>query len=918
MQTTTAELQRAHRALCSGFVSEDLFRQALGGNRADISCIVAYLRCPVPQRPALSWYFDPAFYLAGNPDVAKAGIDPLLHFIDTGVAELRAPHPLIDLRYIVSQDPAVLGSPPHIGALVDLLEYDLASPSPYFDPEHYLRQLDSEAPPNALLRHFLQHGLRAGRTPNRFLDPVWYAEHNPDVPQEPYVALRHFIGQGDAEGRAASPLFDGSRYRTRYSDVAEAGAPPLRHYLMFGQHEKRQAAVETKAVPAAPVAAEVAPLAVDAEAAAALFRELREQLRLRRQQRKDAVRVKPPKLHRCEAPARALARLKLPAAPAPKLSILVPMFNELAMTVECLLAIQKAKPATSFEVVVADDASTEAGCERLATVPNLVLLRQDTNQGFLRTCNAAFLHCRGDYVLLLNNDAQVQPGAIDALVAALDADPGIAAAGPKILYPDGRLQEAGCFLRPNGESGMVGLFADPEEEGYCYDRDVAYCSGAALLLRRSAVGAVLFDEAFRPAYCEDADLCLRLLAAGGRVRYVSSAVVVHHLSVSTNKGSVARKLRTISRNQQRLSERWSALLARLDAVRVIAFHLPQFHPTPQNDLWWGAGFTEWANVTRARPSYRGHLQPHLPADLGFYDLRSPDALERQARLARRYGIEGFCVYYYNFGSQRMLAEPLEVVLAHPEIPFRWCLCWANENWTRHWDGGERAILLEQSYDPQTEAAIRADVLRHAADPRYLRVRGRPLLLVYRPLQLPDPEGFAARTREAFAAAGHPGVHLVYVESMEAVDQKLRPRDIGFDAAVEFPPHGRAVAATGEVEVVKENWCGYRYDYPETLFSFILRDSVPYPRYPAVFPNWDNTPRQPLFGTSFENVSPEAFRLYVEEKIEEIRCFLTGEERFLFVNAWNEWAEGTHLEPDVAYGHRWLEALEAAVAAKSWS
>ena len=379
-----------------------------------------------------------------------------------------------------------------------------------------------------------------------------------------------------------------------------------------------------------------------------------------------------------------------------------------------------------------------------------------------------------------------------------------------------------------------------------------------------------------------------------------------------------RKQRGISRNQHTLSQRWGDLLRRMDAVRVLAFYLPQFHPTPENDRWWGAGFTEWTNVVKARPSYTGHYQPHLPADLGFYDLRAPDALRRQALLARRYGIEGFCVYYYNFDGRRVLSQPLETVLATHDIPFRWCLCWANENWTRHWDGGEREILLAQSYHPATLAAIIADAVAQAADPRYLRVNDRPLFLVYRPLLLPDPPGFAAQCRAAFAAAGFAGVHLVYVESMEAVDRGVRPAGLGFDASVEFPPHGRAVPVTTSAEIVKPGWSGYRYDYPETVMAFLERESVPYPRYPAVFPGWDNTPRQSLRGTSFDGASPEAFRVYVEEKIEEIRRFLSGDERLLFVNAWNEWAEGAHLEPDAGHGHRWLEALRDAVAAKAWS
>jgi lipopolysaccharide biosynthesis protein len=360
------------------------------------------------------------------------------------------------------------------------------------------------------------------------------------------------------------------------------------------------------------------------------------------------------------------------------------------------------------------------------------------------------------------------------------------------------------------------------------------------------------------------------------------------------------------------------LLGRLDAVRPIAFHLPQFHTTPENELWWGAGFTEWTNVVRARPSYAGHYQPHLPADLGYYDLRVPDTLERQARLARRYGIEGFCVYYYNFGSRRVLDTPLDVLRANPSIPFRWCLCWANENWTKNWDGGDREILLEQSYDDATIASIIEDAAAHAADPRYLRVNGRPLFLVYRPLMLPDPPTFAAACRAGFVRAGLPGLHLVYVESMEAVDRGIRPDDLGFDACVEFPPHGRAVAADTSADIIKPGWSGYRYDYPETVRAFCRRDGVPYARYPAVFPSWDNTPRQPSFGTSFDGATPEAFRVYVEEKIAETRRFLMGDERLLFVNAWNEWAEGAHLEPDSGYGHRWLEALRDAMDAAQWT
>jgi GT2 family glycosyltransferase len=696
---------------------------------------------------------------------------------------------------------------------------------------------------------------------------------------------------------------------------------PLRHFVTQGHREGRQAAMDIPA--AAPLAATrqaPAPRAqpVDAPTLAGDFAAMQARIVQLRQAMKEAVRVSPPALCAAPDPAKALAKLRFPVHRKPRLSILIPVFNEPDVTVEALMSLAACAKEAAFEVVIADDASSDAVVQGLVAVPGLVVVRSEANLGFIRNCNAAFARCRADYVLLFNNDAQVLPGAIARMVAALDDDPTLGAVGPKIIYPDGRLQEAGCFLKPNGESGMVGLFADPGEPGFCRDRDVAYCSGAALMVRRAAVGDVLFDEAYLPAYCEDADLCLRLLSAGHRVRYLHAAVVMHRLSVSSNRQSIARKLRGIARNQATLVARWGDRLAAMDRVRTIAFHLPQFHPTEENNLWWGAGFTEWTNVAKARPSYAGHNQPHLPADLGFYDLRLPEALAAQAKLAARYGVEGFCVYSYNFGSRRVLNRPLEVVRANPEIQFRWCLCWANENWTRHWDGGAKEILLEQQYDDVTLGAIIADAVKDAADPRYLTVNGKPLFLVYRPLIIPDPPAFAAACRAAFAAAGFPGVHLVYVESMEAVDRGVQPSDLGFDASVEFPPHGRAVPSETAAEIVKEGWAGYRYDYPATMDAFIRRPGVAYTRYPAVFPSWDNTPRQPLRGTSFDEATPEAFRVYVEEKIEEIRAFLMGDERLLFVNAWNEWAEGTHLEPDAAHGHRWLEALRDAMTSRGWA
>ena len=917
----------AARLLCGPLVDDGLFRAAYGTGRGNLNAIREYLRVPVGRRPLLSPFFDADWYVTRNA-AAVRGHDPLLHFLGDGLAAWRDPHPLIDLRHIASRDAGLLGLPPRAEALAEVLDFDLSDPSPYFDLAHYAAQIAGHA--QGLLRHYLATGLAAGLSPNAYLDPRWYSRAYADAPSEPYEAVRDFIHRGDAMARAAGPGFDGSLYWRRYSDVADAGTAPLRHFLSHGRAEGRQVPRDRPAPRfVAPAGRPVVggpeprtaglPLPIDPATVEATYADLGARLATRRQARKDGVEERPPPLVTCPDVPAALRKLRFDPTAKPRLSILIPMFEEVAHTAACLTALAQRRPATPFEVVVADDGSTDPAARGLDAVRNVVVVRSEANRGFIRACNAGFARCRGDYVLLLNNDAQPLAGAIDALVAALDADASLGAVGPKLLYPNGRLQEAGCFIRPNGDSGMVGLFADPADPEFGYDRDVAYCSGAALMVRRALVGDTLFDEAFLPAYCEDADLCLRLAAAGARVRYVHAAEVVHHLSVSTSRQGASRRRRRVVRNQAVLAERWGDRLRAMDRVRTLAFYLPQFHPTPENDLWWGQGFTEWTNVARARPSYAGHYQPHLPADLGYYDLRLADSLRRQADLAARYGVEGFCVYHYGFGARRMLEAPMRVLAANPDIDFRFCLCWANENWTRHWDGGAKEVLLEQSYDAATLGALVDDALAAAADPRYIRVGGAPVLLVYRPLLLPDAAAFAAGARAAFRGAGHPGLHLVYVEGMEAVDRHLRPADIGFDAAVEFPPHGRAVASRDEAAIVKDGWAGYRYDYADTVMAFLDRPGVAYTRYPAVFPSWDNTPRQPLRGTSFDGATPELFQLFVEEKIEEARRTLPpGDGRLLFVNAWNEWAEGAHLEPDGGFGHRWLEALRDAQRAKAWA
>jgi lipopolysaccharide biosynthesis protein/glycosyltransferase involved in cell wall biosynthesis len=343
-----------------------------------------------------------------------------------------------------------------------------------------------------------------------------------------------------------------------------------------------------------------------------------------------------------------------------------------------------------------------------------------------------------------------------------------------------------------------------------------------------------------------------------------------------------------------------------DTVRAIAFHLPQFHPIPENDRWWGKGFTEWSNVRRGRPQFRGHYQPHVPDELGYYDLRDQGALERQADLAREHGIYGFCFYYYWFAGKVLLELPLRrAMAARPAFPF--CLCWANENWTRRWDGRESEILIAQEHSPDDDVAFIRNiepVLRHRD---YIRIGGRPLLLVYRPALLPDARATTGRWRQYLRECG---LGEVYLAMTQTFFDNTKASDYGFDAVVQFPPHANTTPVTTLIEGRRASFRGTVYDYEQTKRAY-LRELLS-PRtgaglLPGVMPSWDNTARRLGHARVWVNASPESYCDWLATAAAHLRQQRVPEERLVFINAWNEWAEGCHLEPDRKFRRAWLNA-----------
>lgn len=341
--------------------------------------------------------------------------------------------------------------------------------------------------------------------------------------------------------------------------------------------------------------------------------------------------------------------------------------------------------------------------------------------------------------------------------------------------------------------------------------------------------------------------------------------------------------------------------------KLIAFHLPQFHPIPENDAWWGKGFTEWTNVTRATPRFPGHHQPQLPTDLGFYDLRLPEARAAQAELAREYGIHGFCYYHYWFNGKLLLERPFEEILSSGEPDFPFCLCWANENWTRRWDGAEQEVLIGQNYNDDDDRAHIQYLIRAFRDPRYIRVDGKPLILIYRARHLPDPKRSLTIWRNEARKAGIGELFICRVENF--FNERDNPHALGFDASVDFQPDWMAINDDNPSVVLPDDH--FVVDYRDLVETELARPEVPHLRFPGVTPSWDNSARRKKNAFIIADSTPEAYEYWLSETLRRIKD-RPESQQLVFINAWNEWAEGNHLEPDQKFGRGYLEATRRAL------
>jgi lipopolysaccharide biosynthesis protein len=351
-------------------------------------------------------------------------------------------------------------------------------------------------------------------------------------------------------------------------------------------------------------------------------------------------------------------------------------------------------------------------------------------------------------------------------------------------------------------------------------------------------------------------------------------------------------------------------------VKAIAFYLPQFHTIPENDKWWGKGFTEWTNTRKAKPMFEGHYQPHEPhSEFGYYNLTDVTTLKKQAVLAQQHGIYGFCFYLYWFSGKRLLEKPLDLFLAHPEIDINFCLCWANENWTRQWDGLENEILIKQNYSDDDPFRFIEDIQKYIIDRRYIRIDGIPVILVYNPSRIPNISDVFIKWKNHAEEIGIGKIKIWICKTFGHTQETLNIKDI-VDGSVEFPPHNISPVIAKNIKLVEKN--GYVYDYKTTVSELIKEirseskineSSDKVPLYRTCMTGWDNTSRRKNGWSIYARFSLKSFFDWVSLLVTDAQ---QTSKSIFFINAWNEWAEGTYLEPDKKYGYANINTLSKAI------
>jgi lipopolysaccharide biosynthesis protein len=603
---------------------------------------------------------------------------------------------------------------------------------------------------------------------------------------------------------------------------------------------------------------------------------------------------------------------------APMVSIVTTVYDRVECLENCLKSVQGINFSEYEHIVIADSPPSRilqqieklvAHYTRKSGKLTFDTLKERTNDWGVSPAAAGLALARGKYICFLSDDNGYMPHHFDSLVPLLESNPTVGFAYSSCLY-DGRV----TLRSPVPRAGAIDL-GQP-------------------LFRRELFARYLGNTLPFHEFGWDWRVIETFLRNGVRCQHVDDATFVFRLAkyphlinstISRDRGWISSvdapvdqphrgdSGKSAARHALAAKRQWKDdyvprssefLDARRVAVKAIAFYLPQFYPIPENDLWWGKNFTEWKNVAKATPRFVGHYQPQLPGEQGFYDLRVPEILAEQTEIATQYGISAFCFHYYWFSGKRLLEKPLEQFLANPALDIGLCICWANENWTRRWDGLEHDVLIAQEYSPDHDRELIESLLPVFRDPRYVHINGSPLFLVYRINLLPDPVGTIVSWRDAAKAAGFPDLFVAAVLSFDIRDVK----QYGADAAVEFPPHQTAPERITELQPLADDLLtdGAVFDYVDVARRFGKFTSDSSRVFKCVMPGWDNTARRGSQSVVFHGSAPAVYAEWLKDSC-ELAYLNSIDQRLVFINAWNEWAEGAHLESDARYGYAYLNA-----------
>lgn len=727
-------------------------------------------------------------------------------------------------------------------------------PHPLFDPGYYTDvHTDVAASGANPLLHFLRHGARELRQPHPWFDTAFYLQRNPLVAELGMSPLVHYLRVGAETGRDPHPDFDTRFYATTYPHVVAAGFDPLVHFVSWG--------------------------------------------------REQGYLPNPGATSRKEVAA-------VPATQPARIAVLVHLYYPDLWDEVVHYLGQIPEPFGLFVSLCTD---TGAGFERgvRERFPNADV-RTFTNRGRDMAPFVEFLRdgCfdRYEYVCKIHTKKSLHrtdgdrwrgtlfqqllgaPPIVREILDAFEQDPRIGLLGPANQLEIDEESWGSNRDRMIDLAGRMGVV--PEQVTLEFFRGSMFWFRPRALAGLRALG-------LRHAEFED---------EGGQLDGGLHHVLERLFPIAVRAAEHDIHPFVRPTHKARLG---AAVGSR--RIKLIAFYLPQFHPIPENEHWWGPGFTEWTNVARARPLYVGHVQPRIPKDLGFYDLRMPETRRAQAELARSHDIHAFCYYYYWFGGKRLLERPLAEVARSGDPDFPFCICWANENWTRRWDGLDQEILVEQSYSLDSSRRFIQEVIPLLRDPRYVRFCGRPVLVVYRARQIPQLDEMLEMWRAECRAAGVGEIHLAAVRFWDVVDAQ----SLGFDAAVDFPPHHVAVRElTGEMPGLAPGFEGLIYDYPHVVRENLASRGHGYDKlaHRGVMLAWDNTARRELQAHIAHGATPDIYRTWIEGVLEQEMEHATAPESLVFINAWNEWGEGATLEPDLHFGHGFLEATRDALRA----